>query len=108
MPLQVHRFRFPPAGKKQDSIKSATSDGITGSKTDLKGKSMRGERASSSTKDEKESRVLDRNWVNVKEQLPAEDHIVLVYDPQLLVGVAIAVFDGKNFFQFQEKTSPCS
>jgi transcriptional accessory protein Tex/SPT6 len=69
---------------------------------------MRGERASSSTKDEKESRVLDRNWVNVKEQLPAEDHIVLVYDPQLLVGVAIAVFDGKNFFQFQEKTSPCS
>jgi Protein of unknown function (DUF551) len=44
------------------------------------------------------NRVFERHWISVKEHLPVEDHIVLIYDPQLLIGVGIAVFDGKNFF----------
>jgi hypothetical protein len=58
----------------------------------------REERASSSTKDEKESRILERRWISVKEQLPARDLLILIYDTELMVGVAVAVFNGKDFF----------
>jgi ribosomal protein S19 len=58
----------------------------------------RGERASSSTKDEKQSRILERRWISVKEQLPARDLLILIYDTELMVGVAVAVFNGKDFF----------
>lgn len=65
----------------------------------------RGERASSSTKDEKQSRILERRWISVKEQLPARDLLILIYDTELMVGVAVAVFNGKDFFQFLETNS---
>jgi hypothetical protein len=60
--------------------------------------SKRGERASSSTKEERESRTPELHWISLKQQLPARDFIILIYDTELMVGVAVAVFDGKNFF----------
>jgi hypothetical protein len=51
-----------------------------------------------STKDEKESRILEQRWISVNEKLLHRDFIILIYDTELMVGVAVAVFNGKNFF----------
>lgn len=62
------------------------------------GVSTKPERTSSSTIDEKESRFLDGNWISVKRQLPTKDFLILIYDTELTVSWAVALFDGKNFF----------
>lgn len=47
---------------------------------------------------EQRGTTIQDNWISVKEKLPTRNYsTVIIYDPELIEGMAIAIFDGRNF-----------